>query len=83
VNKVMTFLLLISLSWFLIVFSVYLKIKSYGYALEGTLKDFYVEESSLMKVKPFIDEGKIEEAELNGYKIYKENGKIILKKIIE
>ncbi|PNR95172.1 hypothetical protein [Petrotoga olearia] len=81
--KVMTFLLLISLSWFLIVFSVYLKISSYGYTLEGSLKDFYVENASLMKVKPFIEEGKIEEAELNGYKIYKKDGKIIIKRMIE
>ncbi|POZ93531.1 hypothetical protein [Petrotoga halophila] len=81
--KVMTFLLLISLSWFLIVFSAYLKINSYGYTLEGSLKDFYVENASLMKVKPFIEDDQIEEAELNGYKIYKKDDKIIIKKVIE
>ncbi len=79
----MTFLLLISLSWFLIVFSVYLKINSYGNTLEGSLKDFYVENTSLMKVKPFIEDDQIEEAELNGYKIYKKDDKIIIKKVIE
>lgn len=77
----MTFLLLISLSWFLIVFSVYLKINSYGYTLEGSLKDFYVENSSLMKVIPFIEEGIV--VELNGYEIYKKDKKIIIKKVIE
>jgi hypothetical protein len=81
--KVMTFLLLISLSWFLIVFSVYLKINSYGYTLEGSLKDFYVENASLMKVKPFIADDQIEEAELNGYKIYKKDEKIIINRVIE
>ncbi|RLL83377.1 hypothetical protein CN13_01080 [Petrotoga sp. HKA.pet.4.5] len=82
-NKVMTFLLLISLSWFLIVFSVFLKINSYGYTLEGSLKDFYVENASLMEVKPFIEDGHIEEVELNGYKIYKKDDKIIIRKVIE
>jgi len=81
--KVMTFLLLISLSWFLIVFSVYLKINSYGYTLKGNLKDFYIENASLMRVKPFIEDDQIEEAELNGYKIYKKDDEIIIKKVIE
>lgn len=77
----MTFLLLISLSWFLIVFSVYLKISSYGYTLEGSLKDYYVENASLMKVIPFIEEGKV--VELNGYEISKKDDEIIINRVIE
>ncbi|MDY6895492.1 MAG: hypothetical protein SVO01_08785 [Thermotogota bacterium] len=80
-NKVMTFLLLISLSWFLIVFSVYLKISSYGYTLEGNLKDFYIENASLMKVIPFIEEGKV--VEMNGYEISRKDDEIIINRVIE
>ncbi|HOB15460.1 MAG TPA: hypothetical protein PK894_00075 [Defluviitoga sp.] len=80
-NKVMVFLLFFSLSWFLIVYSVYLKVKSYGEALEGNLKDFYIGNSSLAKIQPFIKEGKIKEITLNGYKMYKKDGKILIEKI--
>jgi hypothetical protein len=80
-NKVMVFLLFLSLSWFLIVYSIYLKIKSYGESLEGDLKGFYIGNSSLVKVKPFIEEGKVKEIILNGFKMYKKDGKILIEKI--
>lgn len=77
----MIFLLFFSLSWFLIVFSIYIKVVYYGKNLEGSFKEFYVENSSIIKVKPFIKNGDIKEIKLNGYKIYKESDKIIIDKI--
>lgn len=77
----MIFLLFFSLSWFLIVFSVYIKVEHYGKTLEGSFKDFYIENSSITKVKPFIKNGDIQKIKLNGYKIYKESDKIIIDKI--
>lgn len=82
-NKVMIFLLFLSLSWFLIVYSVYIKVMSYGKTLEGSLKSFYIENASLIQIKPFIENGEIKEIELNGYKMYKKDDKIIIEKIIE
>lgn len=80
-NRVMIFLLFFSLSWFLIVFSIYIKVEYYRKTLEGGFKEFYIENSSIIKVKPFIKNGDIKEIELNGYKIYKESDKIIIDKI--
>ena len=80
-NKVMVFLLFLSLSWILIVFSIFLKIKSYGESLEGDLKGFYIGNSSLVKIKPYIENGQVKEIILNGYKMYKKDGKILIEKI--
>lgn len=69
-NKVMVFVISI-IELVLIVFSIFLKIKSYGESLEGDLKGFYIGNSSLVKIKPYIENGQVKEIILNGYKMYK------------
>lgn len=77
--KITVFLTIMSLSLFLITFTIYKNIKVFEY--NSNLLNFYAEYNSISKILPYIESDEIEVVNLNGYKINKTEGIIKITKI--
>ncbi|BBE31952.1 hypothetical protein OSSY52_20930 [Tepiditoga spiralis] len=75
--KITTFLLILSISIFLITFICYYKITRVS---NNSLEKYYINLMSVNKAKKFIKKGDLEQIKINGYIIKLDNEKIVVKK---
>lgn len=77
--KITIFLTIMSLSIFLITFTIYKNIEVLKN--DSNLLNFYVEYNSISKILPYIGSDEVDDIILNGYKIIKINNIIEIEKI--
>lgn len=77
--KITIFLTILSLTLFMITFTIYKNIEVIKN--DSNLLKFYIEYNSISRILPYIDSEAVNDIILNGYKIFKQNNIIKIEKI--
>ncbi|MDN5343592.1 MAG: hypothetical protein PWP28_2472 [Oceanotoga sp.] len=70
--------MLFSLLWFLIVFGVYNKISYLNDISQDNFLKYYIDSQSILIARKYVLTDEIESITLNGYKVYRKNGKLTI-----